>query len=180
MAKKVLIISSSPRKNANSHILCEQFAKGAEESGNQVKLISLREKKISYCTDCGACHTYGKPCPIKDDVNSIVDDMIAADVIVLATPVYFYTMSAQLKTLIDRTCARYEQITDKEMYFIATAAETDERLMDRTFDSMRGYLDCLEGSEEKGCIYGAGAWQAGEITKNQAVMKQAYEAGKNV
>ena len=102
MAKNVLIIGGSPRIGGNSDLLCDQFAKGASEAGNQVEKISLAGKKIGFCTACYTCEKTGA-CPQKDDAAAIIEKMLAADVIVLATPVYFYTMSAQLKALIDRS-----------------------------------------------------------------------------
>lgn len=83
----------------------------------------MKDKKINYCTGCGTCLNEGKRCPQKDDMSEILEKMIAADVIVMATPVYFYTMCAQMKTLIDRTCSRYTEIRNKEFYFIVTAAD---------------------------------------------------------
>ena len=105
--------------------------------------------------------------------------MIDADVIVMSTPVYFYTMDGQMKTLIDRTVARYTEIANKEFYFIATAAVNNEKLMERTIDGFRGFTDCLDGAKEKGVIYGKGAWEVGEIKVTKA-MKEAYEMGKTV
>ena len=92
--KNVLIISSSPRRHGNSDLLCDMFAKGAEESGNNVEKIFLKDKEINYCTGCGVCNTTHR-CIIKDDMAEILDEMVNADVIVLATPVYFYSMAAQ-------------------------------------------------------------------------------------
>ena len=110
----------------------------------------------------------------------ILDKMVDADVIVLATPVYFYTMDAQMKTLIDRTVPRYTEIQNKDFYFIVAAADTEQKMMDRTIEGFRGFTqDCLTGAREKGIIYGPGAWQAGEI-KGTPAMKQAYEMGRNV
>ena len=103
----------------------------------------------------------------------------AADVIVMATPVYFYTMSAQMKTLIDRCCARYLEIKDKEFYFIIAAAEESVPMMERTIDGFRGFLDCLEEPKECGTIYGVGAWKVGEINDKPS-MHEAYEMGKKV
>ena len=105
--------------------------------------------------------------------------MIDADVIVMSTPVYFYTMDGQMKTLIDRTVARYTEIANKEFYFIATAAVNNEKLMERTIDGFRGFTDCLDGAKEKGIIYGKGAWEVGEIKGTKAI-KEAYEMGKTV
>ena len=94
--KTILILSASPRKGGNSDLLCDQFAKGAAEAGHKVEKVRLAEKKIGYCTGCYACQKLHK-CVQKDDANELVEKMLAADVIVLATPVYFYSMDAQLK-----------------------------------------------------------------------------------
>ena len=179
MAKKVLIISSSPRKGGNSDLLCDEFMKGALEAGNEVEKIVLKDKTVHPCTGCSVCSMYGKPCPQKDDAVEIVEKMIAADVIVMATPVYFYTMCGQMKVMIDRCCARYTEITNKEFYFIIAAAENDKAMMERTIDGFRGFLDCLEGPLEKGTVYGIGAWKVGEI-KDTPYMQEAYNMGKMV
>ena len=178
MCKKVLVLSSSPRKGGNSDTLCDQFIKGAQESGNDVEKIYLRNKRINYCTGCGTCNLQ-KPCPQKDDAAEVIDKMVKADVIVLATPVYFYTMSAQMKTLIDRSCARYTEISNKDFYFIATMAETEANRIERTFESLRGFTDCLEGPREKGTIAALGVWQNGEVS-DKPYMQQAYEMGKAI
>ena len=177
--KKVLILSSSPRRGGNSDTLCNRFMAGAQENGHNVEKITLADKNIGYCTGCGVCCMYGKPCPQKDDAAGIIEKMIQADVIVLATPVYFYTMCAQMKTLIDRCCARYTEISNKEFFFIATAAEEDKKLLERTFDSLRGFTDCLDGAVEKGCIYGTGVWKMGDI-EGSNFLDEAYNAGANL
>ena len=157
MTKKVLILSSSPRRGGNSDTLCDEFMRGAIESGNEVEKVFLRDKTIHYCTGCSTCSLHGKPCPQKDDAAEIIEKMVAADVIVMATPVYFYTMSAQMKTLIDRCCGLYTEMKNKEFYFIVTAAEDDRKLMERTVDTFQGFLDCLENPTIKGVVYGTGA-----------------------
>lgn len=103
-----------------------------------------------------------------------------ANVIVLATPVYFYTMCAQMKTMIDRTLggAQKSGLENKEFYLIATAADGKAE-MERTVDGLRGYLECLPEAKEMGVIYGAGAWQLGDIQRNPA-MQEAYQMGKNI
>ena len=176
--KNVLILSSSPRRGGNSDTLCDEFMQGAIESGHRVEKVFLRDKTIHPCTGCGVCSQYKKPCPQKDDAAEIIGKMLAADVIVMATPVYFYTMSAQMKTLIDRCCARYTEMTGKEFYFIVAAADDSKAAMERTIDGFRGFLDCLDDSRECGTIYGVGAWKIGEIEGSPA-MKQAYDAGLN-
>lgn len=179
MSKKVLILSGSPRKGGNSDLLCDEFLKGAKESGNDAEKIFLRDKKIGYCVACYYCKDHNGECAIKDDMAEIIDKMLAADVIVLASPVYFYSIDAQLKTVIDRTVAKWLEIKNKEFYYIMTAAEDSSTVMDCTLECFRGLAACLEGSKEKGIIYGKGVYASGEI-KNTPYMKQAYEMGLKV
>lgn len=177
MSKKVLIISSSPRKGGNSDVLCDQFLLGAKEAGHTVEKVFLREHKINYCLGCGVCNNT-HVCVQKDDMKGLLDKMVDADVIVLATPVYFYTMDAQLKTFIDRCVPRYTEISNKEIYFIVAAADTNKNNLAPTIEGLRGFTrDCLEGTKEKGIIYGTGAWQVGEI-KTLPAYKKAYDMGK--
>ena len=179
MSKKILILSASPRKGGNSDLLCDQFMLGAKEAGNKAEKIFLRDKSINHCLACGACQGNGGKCVQKDDMAEVLDKMIAADVIVMATPVYFYTMNGQMKTLIDRTYARYTKIRDKEMYFIMAAAVNNKNALQRTLEGFRGFTSCLSGAKEQGVIYGTGAWKAGDI-KGSTAMNEAYEMGKNV
>jgi multimeric flavodoxin WrbA len=177
--KNVLILSASPRKNGNSDMLCDRFAQGAKESGNSVEKVFLASKNIDYCRGCGVCNNTHK-CVQKDDMAEILDKMVTADVIVLATPVYFYTMDGQMKTLIDRTVPRYTEISDKDFYFIMTAADTEKSNLNRTMEAFRGFTeDCLDNAKEAGIIYGVGAWKIGEI-KNTPAYNEAYEMGKKV
>ncbi len=176
MSKRVLILSSSPRKRGNSNALCDRFMEGAVEANHQVEKVVLAEKKINYCTGCYACRGNGR-CAQKDDMAQILDSMMVADVIVMATPVYFYAMCAQMKTVIDRTVARYTKITNKDFYFIVAAADSNKAAMERTIEGFRGFTSCLQGAKEKGIVYGTGAWEIGDILASRA-MKQAYEMGK--
>ena len=179
MNRKVLVLSGSPRKAGNSEMLCDQFIEGALGSDHQVEKIFLRDKEINYCIACEACQRNQGKCSIDDDMTEILEKMIGADVIVMATPVYFYTLDAQMKTLIDRCVARYTEIKNKEFYFIMTAAVERKQMLERTLECFRGFTDCLTGASEKGVVYGTGAWKKGDIEGSPA-MKQAYEYGKNV
>jgi len=176
MEKKVIILSSSPRKGGNSDTLCDRFLAGAQEGGHAVEKIFLRDKAIGYCTGCGACTKGPKKCSQKDDMAKVLDQMVRADVIVMATPVYFYTMAAQMKTLIDRTCARYQEISNKEFYFILAAADGNKKALHRTLEGFRGFTSCLDGAQEKGVVYGTGAWEVGDILDSPA-MKEAFQMG---
>lgn len=176
--KKVLILSGSPRKNGNSDILCDEFMKGALSSGNEVTKIRVAEKNVGYCRACYACKNSGK-CVIDDDMADILQKMIDADVIVLASPVYFYSIDAQLKAVIDRTVARWLEVKNKEFYYIVTAADEEAASAETTLACFRGYADCVEGAKEMGVIYGMGAYEKGEINATPAPQK-AYEMGKSI
>ncbi|HLO60184.1 MAG TPA: flavodoxin family protein [Bacteroidales bacterium] len=178
MKKSIVVISSSPRKGGNSDLLCDQFISGAVDSGHNAEKIVLNDKNINYCTGCGYC-LKKEGCSQKDDMTDILEKLETADVIVMATPVYFYSMCGRMKTLIDRTCAGYTRISNKEFYFIVAAADSNHSAMERTLEGFRGFTDCLDNPVEKGVIYGTSAWNKGEI-KNKPTMKQAYEAGLNV
>ncbi len=179
MTKKVLILAGSPRKGGNSDTLSAEFMRGAKEAGHEVEMIRIADKNIHYCRGCGACGHTGK-CILKDDMAEILDKMLAADVLVFATPVYFYSMSGQMKTMIDRTVPKYTEISNKEVYFIITAADTDKDIMEKVIEALRGFTqDCLEGAQEKGIIYGLGAYEPGTVASTPA-MQEAYEMGKGV
>ena len=179
MSKKVLILSASPRQGGNSDTLCDEFKRGAEEAGHQVEKFFVSRKNINYCRGCGIRNTTHR-CVQKDDMAEILDKMVTADVIVMATPVYFYTMNAQMKTLIDRTVPRYQEISGKDFYFIVTAADDNKANMQKTIEGFRGFTaDCLDDAREKGIIYGTGAWNVGDI-KPLPAMREAYQMGKTI
>lgn len=179
MAKKVLIISASPRRHGNSDLLSDRFMQGAQEMGHQVEKVFLKDKKIAYCTGCGYCFEH-HVCSQHDDMTELLDSMLGADVIVFATPVYFYTMNAQMKCFIDRATPRYRDISNKEFYFIMTAADKEKANFQRTLEAFRGFTeDCLKGAKEAGVIYGGGTWHAGDV-KTTPAYDEAYEMGKRV
>lgn len=176
MSKKILILSASPRRGGNSDTLCDEFLRGAREAGHAAEKVFLRDRKIGYCVGCGACMNSHR-CVQKDDMAEVLDHMVAADVLVLATPVYFYTMDAQLKTLIDRTVPRYTELSGKDFYFIVTAADGDEHMLQRTVEGLRGFTeDCLTDPHEKAVLYAAGVWAMGDV-KDHPAMQRAYELG---
>ena len=175
--KNVLILSASPRKNGNSDTLCQALAEGAREAGHAVTLIRLADKRIGYCTGCGLCSFHGKPCPIDDDARAIQERMLGADVIVLATPVYFYAVCAQMKTLIDRSSPYYERMGGKTFGFIMTSADDDPACMDRTLEDFRGYLACLDAPTEAFALRAAGLTHPGEA-KASPYLAQARALGR--
>ncbi|WP_319582534.1 flavodoxin family protein [uncultured Pseudodesulfovibrio sp.] len=176
MNKKILIISASPRKNANSDILCEEFMRGAREAGHQAEKIRLAEHHINYCTGCCACINHPGACVQKDDMNVILEQILEADVLVLASPVYFRSFNGQMKTFMDRVCPIYPLIHDKDVYFIASAAGGSFPV-ESTFKSYRVFTDCLDVTE-KGTVAVTGLWEAGGA-KGSSACKKAYELGLN-
>ena len=180
MSKKVLIISSSPRKGGNSDVLCDEFLKGALDAGNQAEKVFLRDKKINYCMGCGFCSENDYTgCSQKDDMSEILDKMQESDIIVFATPVYFYAISGQMKTFIDRMCARYTHIENKEFYYIMTAADDSKDAIQYALGEFKGLMACLVNPTEKGCLFAGGVWKKGEIAGTDHP-RQAYELGKNL
>lgn len=178
MSKKVLILSGSPRKGGNSDLLCDEFAKGAAEAGHDVEKVRVAEKNIGYCRACYGCRGTGK-CVIRDDMAELLDKMVAADVLVLASPVYFYSVDAQLKALIDRCLARFMDMKNKELYYIATAGDTERSGLETTLACFHGFADCLPGAKEMGTVYGAGVYELGAV-RVTPMMQEAYNMGKNV
>lgn len=176
--KKVLILSSTPRKGGNSDILCDAFAYGAREAGNEVEKIRVADLKIGYCTGCYACQKTGI-CAIKDDARGVIDKMMAADVIVLASPVYFYTICAQLKALIDRTVVIFPNLTNKKFCYILTMADTNRKMFDGSLAALRGFLDCYEGSEECGSVLADGVYEKGAVNGTKFVA-EARKLGKGI
>lgn len=177
--KNVVIINSTPRIGGNSEILANEFARGSKDAGHNVEVINLRELNLNYCIGCYACHKTGK-CFHKDEMNNLSEKLLSANVLVFATPVYYYSMSGQLKVFIDRLVPYYEKIR-ADIYLIASQWDTDKEIMENTFNAIRGCtVHCFENCEEKGLIYGVGLSDIGDAEKDTKSMKQAYEMGKNV
>ena len=165
MGKNVLVISTSPRTGSNSELLANEFARGAKDAGNEVEIISLKDKDIKFCRGCFACQKT-KRCVIRDDADLIEQKMEKADVLVFATPIYYYEMSGQMKTMLDRGNPLFT--TDyafRDVYFIAAAAEDEEYVCPK--------------ARLAGCVFGGGVTEAKEVLGNTA-MDKAYEMGKNL
>jgi multimeric flavodoxin WrbA len=177
--KKVLIISTSPRKGGNSDTLADQFAKGAAEAGNDVEEISLVDKNIGFCKGCLACQRT-KRCVIRDDADTIEQKMEQADVLVFATPIYYYEMCGQMKTMLDRGNPLY--VSDykfSDVYFLATAAEEGDHVWSRAVSGLEGWIECFERAHLSGVVFAGGVTNIGEIGGHQSLDK-AFEMGKNI
>ncbi len=179
MSKNVLIISSSPRKGGNSDVLADSFAQGAKAAGHNVEKICLYDKTIGFCRGCLACQKT-KRCVIRDDADMIEQKMLTADVIVFATPIYYYEMSGQMKTMLDRSNPLYvSEYSFGDIYLLATAADTDEGAMDGAIKGLEGWISCFDGARLAGVVKGLGADAIGAIKGSKAI-DEAYEMGKNI
>lgn len=177
--KNVLIISTSFRKGGNSESLAEEFARGAQESGNKVEKVYLRDKNIGFCKGCLACVNTNR-CVIKDDAAEIVEKMLAADVIVFATPIYYYEMSGQMKTLLDRGNPMYSaDYAFRDIYLLTSAAEDDENVPKRAVSGLEGWIECFPKARLAGTVFAGGVTAVGEI-KDRPSLKLAYDMGKTV
>ena len=180
MSKKILILSTSPRKNSNSDALAEEFAKGAREAGHEIEKISLIGKEIQFCRGCLACQKTMR-CVIRDDADKIVQEkMLHADVLVFATPIYYYEMCGQMKTLLDRANPLYSSdYAFRDVYFIAAAAEDGDEVWSRAASGLEGWIACFPKAHLSGIIFGGDATEAGSIQGNPA-MQKAFEMGKAI
>lgn len=176
MPKNVLIVSTSLRLASNSDTLAQAFAKGATAAGHNVETVSLKNKKIAFCRGCLACQKTQK-CIISDDAVLLAEKICQADVVVFATPVYYYGLSGQLKTLLDRCNALYSRdYTFRSVYLLATAAESDPATVEGSITGLQGWIDCFEKASLKGTIFAGGVTAPEDIASHPA-LKQAYEAG---
>ena len=107
MAKKVLVVSTSLRGNSNSEILAKECERGAKDAGHEVEFVSLHGKDIRFCIGCMSCQRTGH-CVLKDDVAEIMAKVKESEVVIFATPIYYYEMCGQMKTLLDRLNPLYE------------------------------------------------------------------------
>ena len=177
--KNIVIIAASLRKNSNSLRLAQAFAEGATLAGHTVKLISLGEKQIGFCNGCGSCHTT-KTCVQKDDANGIVSALAQADTVVFATPVYYYSLCGQLKTLLDRITPLYDgEYRFRDVYLLATAQDTDDCTFDGTLTAIMGWISCFPQAKLSGLVRGYGLDAPGEVGGRPNLLREAINLGKN-
>ena len=179
MNKKVLIISSSPRKGGNSETLAAAFAEGAREAGHQVETVYLREKQIGFCKGCLACLKLGH-CVIQDDAVEIAAKMHDADVLAFATPVYYYCVSGQLKTMLDRANPLFgTDYAFTKAYLLATAAEAEPETVEGAEKAIQGWVDCFDRCELAATVFAGGVNGIGDIARHPA-LDTAYQTGREI
>ena len=176
MSKHVLVISTSPRKGGNSDMLAEELFRGAREAGNDVEKVTLYDKTIGFCKGCLTCQSTQR-CVIHD---AIAQKMLNADILVFATPIYYYGMSGQMKTMLDRANPLYSaDYRFRDIYLLTAAAEEDEHTPDGAVTGLQGWIDCFEKARLAGTVFAGGVTSVGEIQGHPA-LKQAYEMGKQM
>ncbi len=180
MSKHVLILSTSPRKGGNSETLADWFLRGAQEAGHTAEKVCLYKQTINFCRGCLACQKTQK-CVIQDDGKEIVEKMRQADVIAFATPIYYYEMSGQMKTLLDRSNPLFPgDYAFRHIYLLATSADSDKSAMDGAVKGLEGWISCFEQAKLAGIVRGAGADEMGQIQEIPAALESAYQMGKNL
>ena len=175
---KILVITGSPRKNGNSNTLADNFIKGAQEAGHTVVRFDSAFKNVHPCIACNKCGMNGQ-CVFKDDFEFVKANIIDADVVVYATPMYYFGISAQIKTVIDRFYAINGQIhVPKKAVLILTYADKDEKQAQPIINYYETLLNYL-GWSDAGKVIASGVWTEGDVNHTQYPQK-AYELGKNI
>jgi multimeric flavodoxin WrbA len=185
MKRKILVVIGSPRRKGNSASLAQQVAAGAKDSGASVETVFLQGLNIRPCTACDACRKkLKKDCIIKDDMRALYPKIMAADAIVIASPIYWFTISAQTKLFMDRWYALGGDdgyaLAGKKFAIVLAYADADP-FTSGAVNALRTFQDAFNfiGAEVVGTVYGS-AWKAGEIKKNKALMGSAYELGRKI
>ena len=175
---KILVITGSPRKNGNSNTLVDNFIKGAEEAGHKVVRFDSAFKNVHPCIACNKCGMNGE-CVFKDDFEFVRNNIVDADAVVFATPMYYFGISAQIKAVIDRFYSINGQIhVPKKAVLIMTYADTSAKEAQPIISHYETLLNYL-GWSDAGKIIASGVWTEGSVNNTQ-YPKQAYELGKNI
>ncbi len=176
----ILVISTSLRPRSNSDILTERLVAGARDAGHQVEEISLKGKELKYCIGCLACQKTQR-CVQKDDALWIADKMKDADTLVFSTPIYYYEMSGQMKTLLDRMNPLYSSdYRFRRVYMLSVAAEDETYTAEKAVSGLEGWVDCFEKAKLCGSLFVGGLNGPGEASANAEALEKAYQFGKNL
>ena len=176
----VLVISTSLRAKSNSDILAGRLIAGAREAGHQVEHISLKGKTIKFCIGCLACQKTQK-CIQKDDAVEIAEKVKNADSLVFVTPIYYYEMSGQMKTLLDRMNPLYtSDYKFRRVYMLSTAAEDEEYTPEKAVNGLQGWVDCFEKAELADTLFCGGINDPGEALEKAAELEEAFQFGLQI
>ena len=159
--------------------MLDEFARGAADAGNEVEKVTLREKEIHFCKGCLACQKTQR-CVINDDAPAIVEKMYHADIIAFATPIYYYEMCGQLKTLLDRANPLYpSDYRFRDIYMLTSAAEDEAHVPERAVAGLTGWIDCFEKAHLAGTVFAGGVGEPGETAGHPSLVR-AYKMGKSI
>ena len=177
---KVLVISTSLRAGSNSDVLAERLIAGARAAGHEVEHISLKGKDIRFCIGCLACQKTQR-CVLGDDAVWIAEKVKNADTLVFATPIYYYEMSGQMKTLLDRLNPLYpSDYRFRKIYLLTTAAEDESYVPEKAVNGLQGWVDCFEKAELAGTLFCGGISDPNEATGRSVELDEAYHFGKQL
>ena len=177
---KVLVITTSLRAKSNSDVLAGRLIAGAKDAGHEVEHISLKGKEIRFCIGCLACQKTQK-CVLKDDAAEIAEKVKNADTLVFVTPIYYYEMSGQMKTLLDRMNPLYpSDYKFRSIYMLSVAAEDETYVPEKAVSGLQGWIDCFEKAQFAGSLFCGGINDAGEANGRTAELEEAYEFGKQI
>ena len=171
---RVVVISTSLRAKSNSDILTEQLIAGAKDAGHEVEHISLKGKKIGFCIGCLACQKT-QQCVLKDDAIEIAEKVKNADTLVFATPIYYYEMSGQMKTLLDRLNPLYpSDYRFRKVYMLSVAYEDEEYVPEKAVSGLQGWVDCFEKAELAGALFCGGIDAPAAAAGSAQALEKAY------
>ena len=174
------MISSSLRITSNSAVLAHEIVRGAADAGNNAEFLSLVDKVLNFCTGCMACQK-SHSCVISDDASAIAEKVKYSDVLVFATPIYYYEMSGQLKTMLDRMNPIYgDDYKFREIYLVCTAADDDPQTPDRAVNGIKGWVSCFEKAQFKDVMFCGGVDGPGDVMVRSDYMEQAYMLGRRL
>lgn len=178
--KKVLIVSGSPRRGGNTDLLCDEFAKGATEAGGKVEKIVLCDYNLKFFDEEDE-QKIREAADTSEVAIKLVNKFLAADVVVLASPVYYMNVTDRMKCFIDRTFAAYgdNRMGGKEFYYITACADNAESTGECAFNAFRGFVYCLPSGTERGYVNAYAVGVKGGVKQTQ-YMQQAYELGKTI
>lgn len=180
MKKKVLVISSSLRAGSNSELMAKSAAEGAASAGHEVSFINLKEHNISYCKGCLSCQSTGK-CIIRDDMDSLIETVNSADMVIIACPVYYYSMPAQLKAFLDRCNPLY--IADyrfRDFYLLTSSAEEGEEVYKTVQAQLEGWIECFPKARLAGVLSCGGITNPKEVGFRPEMLSRCFELGKSI
>ena len=176
----VLVISTSLRARSNSDRLAERLIEGAKDAGHEVEHISLKGKEIRFCIGCLACQET-QQCVLKDDAIQIADKVKNADTLVFTTPIYYYEMSGQMKTLLDRLNPLYpSDYRFRKVYMLSVATEDEDYVPEKAVSGLQGWVDCFEKAEFAGSLFCGGISGPGEAAGKDVELDEAYQFGKSL